>query len=385
MDADLAAGRGLVLIDGKADTARTLMSRIPSSRLNDVICLDCASDGRLPGLQFMRGTSPELVADVVLGVFSDLFRSEWGPLSERYLRAGLVAVAHDPHGTLADVPFVFTDAAYRRKLLGRIQDPLTNAVFAGFDAMKAGERQQQLAAPLGKLGQLLGRPAVRTVLGQTNPQLEFARALSGKAIICISLAPTRIGAPAARLVGALSVFALFQAVLGRSGLPAGQRPARFIYLDEPKALGDHPMPLDTLLEQARGLGVGLTLAPQSMAQLPKVVKDAALTNVATRIVFRQDSQDAQLLARDLAGVTPEDLGDLAAFEAVARIGLGPGDLAPPVTIRATAPTKNVSDPETVRAASEQRHGRSLADVDADLEQRHKAATEPVVGRKPRSA
>ena len=47
---------------------------------------------------------------------------------------------------------------YRRKLVGRLRDPLTRATFAGFEAMSAGERQQQLAAPLNKLRHLLGRP-----------------------------------------------------------------------------------------------------------------------------------------------------------------------------------------------------------------------------------
>jgi hypothetical protein len=36
---------------------------------------------------------------------------------------------------------------------------------------------------------------------------------------------------------------------------------------------------------------------------------------------------------DRRGVTAEEPGDLAAYEAVGRIGLGPGDLAPSVTIR----------------------------------------------------
>ena len=195
MAGDIAAGRGLVLIDGKGDTASAVLARIPENRHGDVIVLDCASSGPLPGLQLFGSRDPELAADVVLGVLSDLFRDSWGPLSERYLRAGLVAVAHDPAGTLADVPFVFSDPAYRRTLVGRLRDPLTRATFAGFEAMSSGERQQQLAAPLNKLGTLLGRPVVRTVLGQTTPKLDFREVLRSKKIVVISLAPARVGSP----------------------------------------------------------------------------------------------------------------------------------------------------------------------------------------------
>lgn len=383
---DIAAGRGLVLIDGKGDTATSVLDRVPEARRDGVIVLDCASAGAQPGLQLFRGTDPELAADVVLGIVSDLYRNEWGPLSERYLRAGLVAVAHDPHGTLADVPYVFTDAAYRRKLAAKLHDPLSRLTLTALDAMSPAERNQQLAAPLNKLGQLLGRPVVRTVLGQSHPSLDFARVLRRNQVVVVSLAPARVGGPAARLIGALILFALFQAVQGRSALAENARRPFMVYIDEPRALGDLPMPLDALLEQARGLGVGVTLAPQSMRQLSTNVRDAALTNVATRVVFRQDADDARLLARDLSGVTPEELGDLAAYEAVARIGLGPGALAAPVSLRTQPLGKPVSDGRELASASADRFGQTLSDVDAALQARHSDhAGDAPVGRKRRTA
>ncbi|MDO8213476.1 type IV secretory system conjugative DNA transfer family protein [Conexibacter sp. CPCC 206217] len=376
---DIEHGRGALLIDGKGDTAKAVLERLPENR-RDVIVLDCASAGPLPGLRLFGGADPQLAADVVLGVLSDLFRESWGVLSERYLRAGLVAVAQDSSATLADVAYVFTDAAYRRKLVGRMRDPLTRATFANFEAMSAGERQQQLAAPLGKLGQLLGRPVVRTVLGQQEPQLDFRRVLARQQTVIVSLTPARIGAPAARLVAALLVFAFFQAVQSRISLPEAKRRPYMVFLDEPRALGDLPMPVDALLEQARGLGVSVTLSPQSLQQLPKRVRDAALTNVATRIVFRQDADDARLLARDLRGVSAEELGDLAAFEAVARIGIGPGDLAPLATIRTVPLQPATADAAAIQAASEQRYGETLERVDEALEARHRPAAQAPVGR-----
>jgi hypothetical protein len=251
--------------------------------------------------------------------------------------------------------------------------------------MSAGERQQQLAAPLNKLGTLLGRPIVRTVLGQAEPRLDFREVLAKRRIVVISLAPARVGAPAARLIGALSVFALFQAVQGRSGLSETARTPFLVYIDEPRALGDLPMPLDALLEQARGLGVGVTLAPQSMAQLPKSVREAALTNVATRVVFRQHADDARLLGRDLPGVTPEELGELKAYEAVARIGLGPGAVAPPVSLKTAPAAKPLRNPNVLRQRAAARWGVALDEIDAALTARHQVPAQAPVGRRRRSA
>jgi hypothetical protein len=384
--ADIAAGRGVVVIDGKGDSLNAILSRLPEERHGDAIVLDCESTSAQPGLQLFGRGDPELAADVVLGVMSDLFRDTWGPLSERYLRSGLLAVSHDPTGTLADVPYVFSDAAYRRRLVGQINEPLTRATFAAFEAMSPAERQQQLAAPLNRLGALLGRPIVRTVLGQAQPKLDFREVLSGKRIVLISLAPGRVGGPATRLVGALSVFALFQAVLGRTSLPERARVPFFVYVDEPKALGALPMPLDTLLEQARGLGVGVTLAPQSVSQLPRNLQQAALTNIATRIVFRQQADDARLLMRDLPGVRSDDLGALAAFEAVARIGLGPGDVAPPVSLRTNPLGDSDGEASAVRRTAAERWGQLPSEVDAALIAKHeRAAVDVPVGRKRRTS
>jgi hypothetical protein len=123
-----------------------------------------------------------------------------------------------------------------------------------------------------------------------------------------------------------------------------------------------------------------------MAQLPKSVREAALTNVATRVVFRQHADDARLLARDLPGVTAEELGDLVAYEAVARIGLGPGDVAPSVTIRTMPLSKPISDGAALRAASAARYGVSLTEVDAALDARHRLHPVDVpVGRKRRAS
>lgn len=368
--ADMNAGRAVFLIDGKGDTASQVLARVPRAREDDLVVLDCGGPGAQPGLRLFQGSDSELAADVVLGVLADLFKDHWGPLSERYLRAGLIVVAHDPEGSLADLPFVFSDAGYRRKLVARVGDPLTKATFASLESMSPSGRQQQLAAPLNRLGALLGRPIVRTVLGQADPSLDFSRALRERQIVVISLAPARVGGPASRLIGALSLFALFQAVQSRSQTPDRARQPAFAYVDEPRALGDMPMPLDSLLEQARGLGVGICIAPQSVGRLSADVRSSVLTNVATRIVFRQNAEDAKVLARDFREVSADDLSDLSAWEAVARIGLGPGDVAPAVTIRTRPPVAPIRDGKALAARAASRWGRSVAEVDASLRARH---------------
>jgi hypothetical protein len=111
-----------------------------------------------------------------------------------------------------------------------------------------------------------------------------------------------------------------------------------------------------------------------------------LTNAATLVAFRQNADDARLLARELNGVSAEDLQALGQFEITARIGLGDGAIAPPATGLTFPPTPPTSDPNTIREASAARYGMEPSEVDAALFARHEQSADDVpIGRTGRSS
>jgi hypothetical protein len=381
---DLRAGRGLLLIDGKGDLAEDTCARIPEGT-DDVIVLDCGRNGPVPGVRlFGRGADLELTADLLLSIFADLFSDSWGPYSARWLRAGLLLLAHDSDAGIADFPFIFAaDSSYRQRLLGRVQDPLLKATFAAFESMGQAERAHQLAAPLQKTEELTGRKIIRGVLGQTRPALDMHDVLRTGKVVIVSLAPAKVGSISARLIGALVTFKFFEAVQARAALAPERRRPFFAYIDEPGVFKATPVPIDSLYELARGLGVGVTLGVQSLAQLPADLRGAATSNSSTLVAFRQNAEDARLLSRELPGVDAEGLQNLGQFECLMRIGLGPGDVAPPVSARTLPLPPAISDPEAVRRASAARYGVDPAEVDAALRARHnepKDEPETPVGR-----
>jgi hypothetical protein len=367
---DLAAGRGCLVLDGKGDLAEEVLRLVPERRRGEVIVLDPARPGPVPGLRVFGGGDPELSGDLVLGMFRSIFIDSWGVRSDKWLRAGLVTLAHDRSATLGDLPFLFASEGYRRRIIGGLGDPLLRAVWAEFEALSPEGRAQQLGSPLNKVNELVGRRVVRSVVAQPDPKWDMREVLRRGEVVVVSLSPGAIGAPASRLLAALVIHELFQSVQARARVPAGRRRPFYVYVDEPKVFTDIPMPLDSLFELARGAGVGLTLAAQSITQLPTDLAQAALTNAATLVAFRQNHDDAKLLARELPGVTPEELQALGRFEIAARIGLGPGDVSPPVTGRTLAPAELLSDPEAVRSMSAAGYGCDPSEVDAALMERH---------------
>jgi hypothetical protein len=236
--------------------------------------------------------------------------------------------------------------------------------------MRPQERANQLGSPLSKVSEVIGRRVVRVVLAQPQPQLDMRDVLATGKIVVVSLSAGRIGVPASRLLGALVIHELFQAVQARTALAPARRRPFFAYVDEPKVLADMPVPLDSMFELARGLGVGLTLGAQSLTQLPQAVQRAALTNAATIIAFKQAADDAVLLARELLELNAEELQGLGRFEIAARLGLGPGDTAPVATGVTLPLSEPASDPRAIRRASAERYGVPLAAVDEALRRRH---------------
>src|SRR5581483_1804874 len=136
---------------------------------------------------------------------------------------------------------------------------------------------------------------------------------------------------AAALLGSLVVAQLWQAVQARTALPAEERPLTFAYIDEFQDYLHLPTGVEDVLAQARGLGLGLTLAHQHLGQLPTRIRDAVLANARSRVVFQLAASDARTVARELAPhLSAADLQGLGEYEVVASLSAG-ARVAAPVT------------------------------------------------------
>ncbi len=389
--ADMVAGRGAFVLDLKGDLVDDLLGLVPADRVDDVIVLEPARSGAQPGLQlFPPGGDPDLTADLVLGTLRQLFSDSWGIRSSQYLGLGLRTLAGVSRATLVDLPLLFADAGFRTQALSKVTDPWVRAAWQRYQALSAAERAIHVSSPLTKLEELVGRSRLRLVLGQTKPRLDFETVLAQRQIVLVSLPPGLLGAPATQLLGALTLWQFFQAVERRASVPRSARSPFFMYADEIAVLNRLPLPLDAVLERARGHGVGLALSPQSLGQLEPQLRKALLANVGSLVAFRQRStEEAKALAEALTGVTASQLQHLGAYEVALRLSLSPGSTTPTMTGRTLPPIEPISDPVVVRQAAAARWGRTLVEVDRSLTDRVRAAAapgadEPELGVKRRS-
>jgi hypothetical protein len=382
---DMKAGFSVVVIDPKGDLITDVLDRVPSERIDDVVVLD-PTDDRPVGLNpltAVEGQSSELVVENIVGLFRNLYRAYWGPRTDDVMRAALLTLVSTPHMTLCEVPLLLSDPGFRRRLVGRLDDPIGLEPFWGwFEGLSDGERLSAVGPLLNKLRAFLLRRRIRDVIGQAEPRFDLDRAIAERKIVLAPLSKGLLGDDASALIGSLLVARLWEAVQRRAGLPQTERPPVYAYIDEAQDFLALPTDIGDVLAQARGLGLGLTLAHQHLGQLPTDLRLAVLANARSRVLFQAAAADARLLAREYTPyLEATDLQGLGPREVVVTVSVG-ARVAPPVTGVTFPPSDPAGFGQAALQHSRERYGVARADIDAALRARHDGGThDSAIGRR----
>jgi DNA helicase HerA-like ATPase len=314
---DLHAGTGLMLVDPHGDLASDVLSDVPRFRRNDVIRF-APYDGSCPGLNPFRlpaGASPNLAVSALLSTFEKLFGDSWGFRTEHLLRFAFLALMGQRSVSLLDARALFLDERRRASVLKRVNDPIVlDFWLREFAALPKPFLAEILAAPLNKLGALLGSPVIRDVVTRSRPKLDLGSCLARKRVVVADLAKGVVGEDGCRFLGGLLVGALEQAALARASFSPEERAPFMAIIDEAGNFASAS--LRAMLAEARKYAIGLTICVQSLAALPEETRSALLGNVGTLVSFRVGGEDAELLSREFA----------ARFGIQTLTGLGIGEM-----------------------------------------------------------
>lgn len=390
---DIEAGRAVVVIEPKGDLVADVLARIPAHRSADVVLLD-PTDSAPVGLNPLsrpKGASrhdgsAELAADSVLAVFRQIFGTAIGPRSADILYAGLLTLARRPDASLVMLPLLLTDAGFRRSLTSSLHDPIALGPFwAAYESWSEGERAVAISPVMNKLRPLL-RPSVRAVLGQRNPRFDMRQVFTERRILLVPLSRGQLGPEAASLIGSLLVAGLWQATQARSAVPAEQRHPVMVYIDEVQDFLHLPTDIGDALAQARGLGVGFTLAHQFLSQLSSPLRSGVLANARSRICFQLADEDATVMAKGHPELDAADLTSLGSYQIYTSLFSG-GKVTPYASGVTRPPSAPSADVTAIREASRRRYGRPRDEIEAGFAEllTPQKADLGATGRRPRSA
>jgi hypothetical protein len=330
---DIEAGRGGVVIDPKGDMLDLVLDRIApeSPEAHRIMVLDAGDDSRaIPGIDVLRGGDLDARADTLIRTFKAMF-PDWGIRSEVFGRLGIRTLSEIPGSTLMDLGQLFADEGYRRAAVAKLSDGFLRQSWAHYESLSPAAKVDVVQAPLARVAALLSRPRVRAVVASAEPKIDVAQLLADKRFLLVSLAPGVLG-EAAPLIGSAVMLATWNAIEARVAIAPERRHLVSVYIDElATVVNGLPSDMELVAERARGLGASLTVALQTFGRVPEPARSALLGNLATLISFRAGATEATAIARELPGISPDDLKALGRFEVAARVGTGAGSAVSVIT------------------------------------------------------
>jgi hypothetical protein len=316
---DLAAGRGLAVLDPHGDVVEEILGRVPTSRVDDVVLIDPADVARPVGFNPLQAHSEHertlLLSDLV-AVFRRL-STTWGDQMHSVLANAIAAVLEsETGGTLADLRRFLVEPEFRRRFLSTVRDPEIVYYWTKEFPLLTGRPHASL---LTRLDTFLRPKLIRGMVTQSQG-IDLGSLMNDGKIILIKLAQGAIGEENATLLGSLFVTKFNQLAIARHEHRPDERRLFTLYVDE---FGHFVTPsMASLLTGARKFGLGLVLAHQELRQLWNQDRDVAaavLANAGVRVCFRVGDEDAKHLAEGLGEFTADDLRNLATGEAICRI------------------------------------------------------------------
>jgi hypothetical protein len=357
---EIAAHRGGVAIDPKGDLVDTVLARVRPEDAERIVVVDAGDDARpVAGLDVLHGGDPDRRADVLVRTLKAMV-PEWGIRSELFGRLGIRTLAEVPGATLLDLGRLFADSSYRQTAVAQLSDPFLRQSWQSYEALSPAAQLDVIQAPMARIMALLSRPRVRAVVASPEPKVEIGKLLAQKRFVLVSLAPGVLG-EAAPLIGAAVMLATWDAIEERVALPPEQRHLINIFIDELATVANGlPSDIELVAERARGLGVSLTVAVQTLGRVPEPTRSALLGNLATLITFRAAATEAAGIARELPGISADDLMALGRFEVAARVGVGAGSAVSVVTGRTEPLPPETGGAADIRDRSARSYGSAPA-------------------------
>ena len=364
--ADINAGRSVLVLDPKADLVTNILERIPVSRADDVVVINPADDHPVGFNPLSLPGDSTLIADAILAVFKEIFSDNWGIRTQDVLSAALMTLCATKDATLLWLPALLMDENFREKITKDIKDKIALKPFWDtFSNLRPAEREQWVAPVLNKVRQFLFRPGLRGILGQSDPKFQLTDLFYQRKIVLVPLNKGVIGAESAKLLGSLIIGLSWTLALSRANIPPEKRHLVSLYIDELQDYLSLPTNLSDALAQARGLGVGITMAHQYRAQLPREIQAGVDANARNKIVFGLNASDA----RDIAAMAPDltmlDFMSLPRYHVYSNFmyygrptGWIQGKTCPPIHMLHTA--------ADISARSQIRYGRPRDEVESDF-------------------
>lgn len=313
---DIRNGEGLAILDPHGGTADHLLDFIPEERIKDVVYFapfDMEHPIAFNVMEDVGYDKRHLVVSGLMATFKKIWQDAWSARMEYILTNTLLALLEYPDATLLGVNRMYTDKAYRNKVVDNVKDPVVKDFWLK-EFANYGDRYTQEATPAiqNKIGQFTGNPLIRNIIGQPKSSFDIRTMMDQKKIIIMNLSKGLVGETNMRLLGSMLVTRIFLAAMSRADLSSdalNKSPHFYFYVDEFQNFANETFA--EILSESRKYKLNLTIAHQYIDQMEEEVRDAVFGNVGTTVTFRVGPFDAEVLETVfMPKFTKEDIASL---------------------------------------------------------------------------
>jgi hypothetical protein len=320
---DIEAGNGVCLIDFHGDLVRAVADTVPEERIGDTILFSPLDPTHVCTIDMFDHTDPlerTAIVSRIISIFKSLWWDAWGPSTNYITYNDIRLLLESPDTTLCDIPRVLTDSQFRNTLLKKLDDDDPVKIFWTKEFASWPDRfRAERIAPIQNKATVFTNPILAPILGAKKATLNIREIIDTKKVLLCDFSKAKMGDDNAHILASLLVNLFYQAALSRQDTPPEQRHLYNLIIDEFQNVPIET--IETIFSEARKYQLGLTVAHQHTKQVPDKILSAALANAATKIIFKVNGFDAELLSPDIG----LDKGVIAAIPQYhARISLDAG-------------------------------------------------------------
>jgi energy-coupling factor transporter ATP-binding protein EcfA2 len=313
---DVRNGEGMAFIDPHGSAVEKLLEYIPANRVNDVVYFapfDLEHPIAFNVMEDVGYDKRHLVVSGLMATFKKIWVDAWSARMEYILSNTLLALLEYPGATLLGVNRMYTDKAYRKKVIENVKDPVVKDFWVKeFNTYTDRYTQEATPAIQNKIGQFTSNPLIRNIIGQPHSSFDIRTLMDQRKILIINLSKGLVGDTNMKLLGSMITTRIFLGAMSRADLSPTElkkAPRFYFYVDEFQNFANETFA--EILSEARKYNLNLIIAHQYVEQMEEEVAAAVFGNVGTTVAFRVGPFDAEKLEVVFAPeFTPEDLVNL---------------------------------------------------------------------------
>ena len=311
---DIANGHGVCILDPKGDLIKSILQKIPAGRADDTILLEASNPVPIDFMGWETEQERQTLAADIFQTFLQFSTMTTGDQWLSVLRAVIYTLLDARQCSFLDINTILVNDDKRREILARVTNPDI------LDYWKYEFPQLKKDAPqpiVTRMKQFTFTPPLKTLLGTATARLNLFDCMETRKVILVDL--TGVGKSNGNLIGQLIVSKIQQAAFRREAQPRARRVPFHLYADEFQNF--QTSAFDTILSEAGGYKLCLTLANQGLYQLDPKIKDAIFTNVTGGwVVFHIDEKDVPNFKLKTQPIPADQLASLPPHTAFIKIG-----------------------------------------------------------------